>query len=329
MSIVALPEGYERGVAAYDTVSDAEAFAREMNKQTGFQHKVVVDNHAGCAVVECTSSPIRAFAEGTTLEGYEQSYAHLRRALSAEEAPLKLQGRDVLEHENALDADISEWNVVYCKTIVPDKEETMFDFEVRVRVMIDKESKKLGKLLNAFLLRHNTEGDFDRKVCFLLIMFPSELQDFEGNEIAENDILYTLQENTPITVQSIELEEQSDFEDMCDNKYHHIPLKYSQRFCPRMFGVGAVWFYRYWTCKSSDTTQKFYTAKNLKKTLWSDEDRQKLYELSLRKALNPKNNTKTKGSGRGATFMDVVFITIAIAFCLVGTSMIVAFFLGK
>ena len=29
MSIVALPEGYERGVAAYDTMTDAEAFARE------------------------------------------------------------------------------------------------------------------------------------------------------------------------------------------------------------------------------------------------------------------------------------------------------------
>lgn len=324
MSIVALPKGYERGVAAYDTMTDAEAFAREMNKQTGFQHKVVVDNHAGCAVVECTSSPIRAFAEGTTLEGYEQSYAHLRRALTAEEAPLKLQGRDVLEHENALDADISKWNVVYCKTIVPDEEETMFDFEVKVRVMIDKESKKFGKLLDAYLLRHDAEDKFDRKARFLLIMFPSELQDFEGNEIEENDVLYTLQENTPITVQSIELEAQSDFEDMCDNEYHHIPLKYGQKFCPRMFGVGAVWFYRYWTCKSSDTTQKFYTAKNLKKTLWSDEDRQKLHRASY-----PENSTETRLSDECAAFLSALLAIGTVGVSLVGALMIVAFFFGK
>lgn len=255
-----IPEEYSKGVAAYNTVDEAQDLAKELADKTGFEHTVRIDNKNGCAVVECTGKEIGCFF-GIELAEYSKSFPYFKELLTKE--------RDLAKQEQEMLAgDIDTLADMHCfvcgKIINANNKETMHDFALRLNRTIKAASREAGTQLNAIVLRHSTD-----KHRFLIALYPAEVDvDIEGNSVSKADKLYD-EDNNSYTVKAIASVPYCKFE------YSHMNegapyFGESRETSAASFGAGALWFRSFW---EDQNLNHYYSTRNMKKTLWSDADR--------------------------------------------------------
>ena len=259
-----IPEEYSKGVAAYNTVDEAQALAKELADKTGFEHTVRIDNKNGCAVVESTGKEVSRFF-GIELAEYGKSFSYFKEILSKE--------RDLAKQEQEMLAgDIDTLADMPCfvsgKIITANNRETMRDFAIRLNRTIKAASREVGSKLNAIILRHSTD-----KHRFLIALYPSEIDvDIEGDSVSKADKLYD-EDNKIYTVKDIAIVPYCKFE----YSYLNEEAPYFGESCKTSaasFGAGALWFRSFW---EDQNFNHHYATRNMKKTLWSDDDRKKIH----------------------------------------------------
>ena len=203
-----IPANHKNGVAAFDTVPEAEALAKELTEMLGYKHIVVNDNKHGVAVVEITKKFYIPMSEDDVTMPFLQNF----EPVFGKEINVACNQKvciDITEDGNLTVGQI--YDSIEDIPIGSKDNLTLSGFEGEDRIHHKYVNKQYACMVKKITLgslqkieeivfeaiKCNQTNNFNAIVLYnydirqaMLIVYQSNVKDVEGNEVLNGDILY-------------------------------------------------------------------------------------------------------------------------------------------
>ena len=296
-----IPANHKNGVAAFDTVPEAEALAKELTEMLGYKHIVVNDNKHGVAVVEITKKFYIPMSEDDVTMPFLQNF----EPVFGKEINVACNQKvciDITEDGNLTVGQI--YDSIEDIPIGSKDNLTLSGFEGEDRIHHKYVNKQYACMVKKITLgslqkieeivfeaiKCNQTNNFNAIVLYnydirqaMLIVYQSNVKDVEGNEVLNGDILYNYK-----------------------NEYYNVG-QISLKKDSNELGNNTEYISYFW--EVGNGKNEYIDCKLLKKTMWSADDR-KAHDVLL---TEEKEEKETKEAMLGClVFIAAVAVVITL-----------------
>ena len=292
-----IPPNHKNGVAAYDTVPEAEALAKELTEMLGYKHAVVCDNKHGVAVVEITKQFYLPMSEDDVtmsfLQNFESVFGKEINTACNQSVCINITEDGNLTVGQMYDSIVD----------IPKGSRSHLTLSKDRSKYVDEQYACMVKKINLCSLQKIEEIVFEAIKCnqtnsfnaivlynydirqAMLVVYQSNIRDIEGNEVLNGDILYN-SKNEYYNVSQIALKKDSN------------ELGHNIEYVSYFWEVG-------------NNKNQYIDCKCLKKTMWSADDR-KVHDMLLTEEKEKQEAKETALGCLGAVAVIIALIVAAI-----------------
>lgn len=242
-----IPPKHPNGVAAYDTIPEATALAKELTEMLGYKHIVTLDNKYGVAIVEITKQFYLPTSEGDVTMSLLQEFANAFK----NSVPVAYDEKVNIALTEDGNLKVGEDYALFVKEINLGSLDSIEQKVFEIIKYADnhealKSSGETGFTANNFNAVVMCNYAIQKAI---LIVYSSNIVDIDGNEVFNGDLLYD-----------------------SDNSYYQVGQialkKIVKDFDKKTKCVSYFW-------EVADNKNHYINSRAAKKTMWSTKDREK------------------------------------------------------